>query len=786
MIGNMMAILFRILRRDAVRNRVIMVVIFALVTISAFLLASGAGLIIQLKASLDSLFEQSMAPHLVQMHAGELDRNRVETWAAGNPLVDQYQIVEMITVDGSHLTLGSWASTEDDGVMDISFVVQNPRFDFLLDRDNRPMLPAPGEIGVPLYYREARDLAVGDRVRIDTGAFAREFRIAGFVRDAQMNPSIIHSKRFLVHQSDYAALRGHLPDTEYLIEFRLGDASRIGELAAAYTEAGLPDRGPSVDHRLFRVFNALTDGMVAALVIVLSLLLMLIAVLCLRFTIIATIEEDYREIGVMKAIGMGRKDIRRIYLIKYIALGGAASLCGYLVSLAVAPALTTNITAFLGSAEIPLGLQLVPVAAALLVCAMVVGSAVLILRRVHRISAVAALRGGAAEGRVGRAGVLPLRTGRRAGVNLVLGIRDAAQRPRMFVLVVAIFAVCATIILVPFHIYSTMNDPSLIAYMGISRSDIRIDLRQTELVGTRFEEMVEAVAADPEIKRFSPLVTARFSLVTENGVHESIAIETGKFDRFPLEFFSGSAPIDENEIALSVLKAKDMGRTVGDSLVLVVGGAERTMTISGIYQDITNGGRTAKAPLSVDEEAVLWYALIADVQPGVDVSQKTVEYARHFHPARITDLDGYIDETLGQTIAQLARVVVAAICIGLIVAVLITALFLKMLLIKDNARIAIMKSLGFSLRHIRLQYQSTALVLLAVGVAVGTVLSNTLGERAVGLLWSFMGAAQIRFVIHPLQAYLLLPLMLASAVVLTTVISVSRIRNTSIATTIVE
>lgn len=782
----MMGILFRILRRNAVRNRVVNLVIVALVAMSAFLLASGAGLIVQLATSLDALFEQSVVPHLVQMHAGDLDRSRVETWAAGNPLVDEYQIVEMITVDGSHLVLGDWDSPEDNGVMDISFVVQNERFDFLLDGDNRPMIPAPGEIGVPLYYREARNLAVGDRVRIDTGSLSREFLISAFVRDAQMNPSIIHSKRFLVHPLDFAELRGHIADEEYLIEFRLTDPSRTGELAAAYTEAGLPDRGPSVDHRIFRIFNALTDGMVAAVVIVLSLLLILIAVLCLRFTILSTIEEDYREIGVMKAIGLDRRTIRRIFLIKYIALGGIAALAGYLASLAAGPALTANITAFLGTAEPPLMLRTLPAVAALLVCVMVVGSAVLILRRVHRISAVEALRSGVVEGRLRRIGVLPLRVGRRAGVNLVLGIRDVTQRPRLYALVVGVFAVCAAIMLVPFHFHSTMNDPSLISYMGIGRSDIRIDLRQSDRVGTRFDEMVATVAADPEIENYSPLVTARFTLVRENGIRESIAIETGDFSRFPLEYISGSAPRGENEIALSVLNARDLERTLGDSLILLVDGRERAMRISGIYQDVTNGGRTAKAPLPVIGEAVLWYSLIADVQPGVDVAHKTAEYSRLFHPARITDLDGYIDETLGHTIAQLAGVVVGAIVIGLLVAILITALFLKMVVIKDTARIAIMKSIGFSLRHIRMQYQSMALLLLAIGIAAGTVLSNTLGQQAVGLLWSFMGAARIRFVIRPLHAYLLLPLLLATAVGLTALVSVARIRNSSIATTIVE
>jgi putative ABC transport system permease protein len=97
----MIAMLFRILKRDVTRNRIINLVICLLVAVSAFLLSSGAGLIVQLKTSLDALFEQSVVPHLVQMHAGDLDRDQVATWAAGNPLVDQFQIVQMISVDGS-------------------------------------------------------------------------------------------------------------------------------------------------------------------------------------------------------------------------------------------------------------------------------------------------------------------------------------------------------------------------------------------------------------------------------------------------------------------------------------------------------------------------------------------------------------------------------------------------------------------------------------------------------------------------------------------------------------
>jgi len=780
----MIGMLFRMLRREARRNAIVMLVVFAMVAISAFLSASGAGLIVELVSSLNALFERSVAPHVVQMHSGEFNEREIERWARSQPLVDRYQIAEMIAVDGSQLFLGEGSSGENGGVMDISFVVQNKEFDFLLDHENRPMRPKPGEIGVPMYYRHTRDLAVGDAVTVELGQFTRRFKIAGFVRDAQMNPSVVHSKRFLVHPSDYAALQAHLPEREYLIEFRLTDLEKTDEFIAAYIEAGLPDRGLMVDHRLFKLLNAVTDGVVAAVTIVLSLLLICIAVLCLRFTIVASIEEDLREIGVMKAIGMSRRRIGAMYLAKYLALSALAALLGYAASVAARPALTAEIALFLGSADKSPVLQAIPPTAAATICVLVTGSSAVVLRRIRRISPVAALRSGDAERPPGRAFAPALRIGRRSGVNVVLGLRDLAQRPKLYEAIAGIFAVCSTIILIPFHFHSTMNDPSLITYMGIGRSDIRVDLRRSDLVGTRFDDMIATVAADPEIERFSPRVTARFRLVQED--HDSIAVEAGDFSRFPPAFFKGAAPVGDNEIALSYLNARDLEVQLGDTITLLVNAEERILSISGIYQDVTHGGRTAKASIPYDDDAVLWYTLIADVTAGTDVAAKVGEYSRLFHPARVTDLDGYIEETLGHTILQLGGVARAAVIIALVVATLITSLFLKMLLTKDASRIAIMKSLGFSLRHVRLQYQTTALLLTAVGVTAGTMFANTLGQRLVGVLWTLMGAAQLEFVIRPLQAYLLFPLLLAGVVSLTTALGIRHVKNTTIATTIFE
>jgi putative ABC transport system permease protein len=801
----------RIIRNEIARKKAAMLVVFAFILLASLLVAAGAGLIVELNSSLTRLFSDAKAPHFVQMHAGEIDHAAVGAWAEGKELVDELQIAEMISIDGSTLYLADSDSPEEESIMDISFVTQNDRFDYLLDMDNRKLEVEPGEIGVPVYVAEENGLGVGDRVTVAGDGYSHQYAVASLVRDAQMNPAIVHSKRFVLNAADYERLAADVTDREYLVEFRLTDPGRIDEFSAAYQESGLPQRGTAVDYQLFKLLNALSDGVVAAVVIILSLVLMVIAGLCLRFTILATVEEDYREIGVMKAIGMPRGRIKGIYLAKYIALGGSAAAVGYLASLPVTNMVTENIARYMGRAPQGGAAVLVPMLAAAAIFAMVVVSAMVVLRRFDRVSAVEALRAktGNEAPRPGR--VLPLRAGRLLNINVFLGMRDGLQRFRLFGLLTFIFFFAAGITLIPLHFLSTIRSPSFISYMGIGSSDMRVDLRQSEEIEGRFEEVVEHIAADPDVARFSPLVTSLFTIVHETGETERLAIETGDFTVFPLDYLHGRAPRAEEEIALSYLNARDLDTNVGDTITLRreggraaadrgasaagrgeaaggdVGAArDLTMRVTGIYQDVTNGGRTAKAVLPPNRENVLASTVSMDLAPGVDIAAKRHEYSELFAPARVTDLDGYLSQTLGNTIDGLIAVTAGATAVGIAVAVLITSLFLRMLISKDAKRIAIMKSLGFSLRSLRVQYLTTALLLLVIGIGTGSLFSNTIGQRLVSLLWGFMGASQIRFVIDPLQAYVFMPVLLMLAVAATTMVSIRGIKEQSITATIAE
>jgi putative ABC transport system permease protein len=416
-----------------------------------------------------------------------------------------------------------------------------------------------------------------------------------------------------------------------------------------------------------------------------------------------------------------------------------------------------------------LGGLLTPLAGAGIIFLIVCLSCLDVLRRFHSISAVEALRAGriAADGRGLR--LLSLSRFSLPDVNLTLALRDVLLRSRMFLILALVFFCCSFIILVPLNFLNTIESPGFISYMGIGRSDIRIDLRPGADGQLRFGQMLASLEADPDVRALVPVSTYRCRVSKEASEDFSLNVDTGDFTVFPLEYLEGRSPRLEGEIALSLLNAKEMDVQPGDRLSLIGGNGLFQLEVCGIYQDVTNGGYTAKAlslPATVKGEAIR-HTLSLDLRRDVQGERKIREYSRSFAPARVTDIESYLQQTLGETSALVRRITVLAIASALAGCLLITSLFLRMILAKDGSLIAIMKGTGFSREDIGKQYLLKILLVLGLGIIAGTLTANSVGQELVSALWSLMGASRIRFVIDPIRAYVLVPALLILPVILT-------------------
>ena len=377
------------------------------------------------------------------------------------------------------------------------------------------------------------------------------------------------SKRFLVHESDYAELR-NLGSVEYLIEFRLRDPEALGAFEAAYTSADLAANGPTITYPLFRMMNALADGFLIALILLVGALVVAIAFLCLRFTILAKIEDEYREIGVMKAVGLRVSDIRRLYLSKYLVLSAAGCLLGYALSFAFREAPLKNIRLDFGRSGNPAAASLAallgPAAVFLAVIAYIRG----LLGRFRRISASEALRFGVSQEGRARTRRLRLSGARGLPANLFLGVQDVLARKKLYATMLAVLAISVFIGIVPENLRSTISSPGFSRYLGIGKSDLRIDIQQADDIAGKAAEISRALAEDPSVAKHTVLTTRVFTLRTAAGPEERIKVELGDHSAFPVEYSKGRAPAGEDEIALSEINARDLGLGVGGAAVLTL------------------------------------------------------------------------------------------------------------------------------------------------------------------------------------------------------------------------
>lgn len=762
----------KIVKNDCARKKIITSTVFVFITLAVLLGASATNIIANLIQSMSSLQESAEPSDITQMHLGEYDQTKIDKFTEEQrENIAMQETMVLLNVEGMNIHFGN-NETMAGTIQDISFVVQNKKFDFILDLDNEKLDIKEGEVAVPIYFMEDYDLKIADTITVEYEGYQKEFIISDYARDYEMNSSLATSKRFVINQVDYdEMLKRQVGELEYLIEFKLHENGDSKAVQTAYIESGLPANGPIIGGMVFLLFTAMSDATVAMVIILISILLIIIAAFCIRLTFLATIDEDLREIGVMKAIGISKKNIKKVYLNKYRVMSVVAGLIGYLLSFIVLNLFTGNMRLYISSDLSGILKYLLSLITPLFVYVMIVLYCKKVLIRIDKISAVEALRSDIMEHRKNQKYSFPLLKNKFFSTNIYMGLRDVWKRSKLYSLLIIIFVISTFIILLPLNIYNTMNSPEFATYMGIGKCDMRIDLRRTDTITEDFNRLQEELKNDSDIEKYAAYITSSYQVKNAEGSFDYINIETGDFSVFPLNYLEGRAPEGKGEISLSYANAStdELNKKVGDEVVVKFAGTENIMKVSGIYQDITNGGKTAKADtsLGINEDAVLWYIVSIDVAPGVDIRDKMDYYRNNYDSAQLNDIKEYTVQTLGNLIDQMKIIVIGGIVIAVIIVALITALFLKMLLSKDMSQIAIMRSVGLTSKDIKHQYMAGTLMVLILGIILGVLASNYFGEFLVSMAMSSMGAARIQFVTVTWQTWLLCPLALIVVVVIT-------------------
>ncbi len=708
---------------------------------SAMLLSLSIILFAGLMGSVDRLMETAGTPDFLQMHAGDISAEDISEFAGGRNDVEEMQIAGFLNLQNSDISLGEKSLSEN--TQDNGLCTQSDKFDLLLDAEGNVIFPSEGEIYIPVCYREEYKVETGDTMHIGSESLT----IAGFLRDSQMNSMMASSKRFLVSKQDYERLRPHGSE-EYLIEFKLREGSDLNAFATAYHEAQLPENGPTITFPLIRMMNALSDGIMILVILLVSAVTLFISVLCIRTLIMTQLEKDKREIGIMKAVGISGGGICSMYFSKYLLLSAAGSFIGLGAAMIISGPLGARMRELYGNP----GNMAMIITGAILGGAAAEGIILLsVLRTLHRmdrLSAVEALYG-----------------------------RGAFGREKSLLLPVSVITAAAVfIILVPFNMNSTIASPGFATYMGIGESQIRIDIRQNANTKENVDAVTGTLEKDERVSDFVLMQTSAYGVMLSDGTTYDLMIETGDHGRYPVKYTEGRYPEKENEVALSILNAREMNIKLGDELQIIrngdSAGAETiTCKVCGIYSDITNGGKSAKACFSKSEStgSVMWSIIYLSLKDGYSPGDWVREYKESGFVAgsdrisdglRITLIEDYLQGTYGQTIRKISSA--SVICGTLACLILFTVILLmtRLMIWKERGESSLMKALGFTAGDLKKRYVKRNLAAVAIGLFFGIFAGIVPGETLAGLLLGTMGAYGFHFILKPAFIFTVVPLVI--------------------------
>lgn len=731
----------KMIRASLRKNRLVSVFMASFLVLSSALLSGALILSLGVFGTVDSFMESAGTPHFMQMHLGTLDTDRLEQFAINHDDVQAFEVIEYLNIENSQLVFAG--QSLDTEIQQNGFVTQPEKMDHLLSPEGEIIHPQAGEVYVPYFYESKYDLETGDEITVNTGENTIVLTVAGAFRDSQMNSTLASSKRLLISTHDYDVIAsGQDVAPEYLISFRLNSASDASAFEATYFDAGLESNGPSLTWSLYRLINSINDVITVLLFIMMAIIILVIAFLCIRYSLMTTIEEDLHDVGVMKALGISNSKIGSIYLSKYRILLGSGVIIGLLVSLLARGAILANVRRSMGDVNYPILGILAGVLGALLLY----GLSMLYVRRVlHRLRNISPLNAfqGQSELHPRRQRpktLVPPTTGEQVNRKVAWANIRHSLSPHFTILIVA--CLITLTMLIPFRFGETARSADFVTYMGMGNYDIRIDLPASEASLEHADSIAAVLEIEDDVERLEIYTQEVEAATGSDGLTAPLRIDYGDHSTFPVRFSDGKAPETESEIAISAINSERFALGVGDTITIAGSDGPVALTISGIYQDITNGGKTAKAlpgPTMDDDGPQMMIAV--EAAEGADMDNIIATIHQETGAASVIDTGSYVQQMLGDIVRVMDTIAWVFAVVAIVLSALIAGLSIRLMRVQERKANAILGALGFTTSHLRKQYLLRIMTAMVIGVLIGVVLATPIGNVIGNAIFATVGVS---------------------------------------------
>ncbi len=764
----------QILKKDLKRKKAMNVILLVFIILASMFVSSGVNNIISVTTALDDYLEMADAPDyfaMIMNKSGGIDTSGILNSADS---VESFSKEKVLLMVSNNITFEDESKTvssinpillQSDG--DISM-------NYILDGGGILQSVKSGEFYMTAGAAEDMGLEIGDKMTVKLGGVSCVFTFAGGFRDAVLGSTGIAMQRYIISAGDFEKFLS----AENVEQFYGGELVYI---RASDIEKLISEIKPLIDSAFYAGDKALVkfsyvfDMMVVGVLLVVSLVLVAVALVILRFTIAFTLSEEFREIGVMKAIGIRSLKIRGLYLVKYAALSVIGTVAGLalsfpfgelLVSAAPSSIIISNQNAAVSNV-ICAGCM---VGVIMLFCYSCTG-------KVGKMSPIDAVRNGQTGERFRKKSMMSLGKSKLPAAPF-LALNDCLSSPKRFGIITFAFFLCLSLLLVLSTTVSTAKGGTLFSIFGLADFDISAKGEVMELMPENGHEKLKEYLLDMEETLARNGMPARcmqemtFRLPVSHGENESgITIYQGTGTTVDMyEYIEGTPPQSVGEAALTRLSADRLKADIGDTITMKTIDGDKELMITAIFQSMSNMGEGVR--LHEDEEidyiqaqsALFTQIKFTDAPDQKEIARRK-EKIRKLYP-ELDDVSNRAESisTLLKVVDTIDAVKQMVVVLTFILAVLITMLMERSFIVKEQGETALMKAIGIRNGKIYAYHTLRFAFVGCMTVIAAELFALPLTHLFIDPIFRMMGSARaLDYVINPFEMFLAFPLVILTA-----------------------
>lgn len=765
-----------ILKRDLKRKKTMNVILLIFVILSAMFMASSTNNIIAVTSGLDTFFEQAgMADHYVLALDGE-DNNL-------NKALDKLDSTTEYKREDIFFSLGSNVEINGEAMKDLNktaliMSVDNRKLSYF-SPDNKEITEVEkGKAYISGPFASEANLEVGDKFTLVIGEHSLELEYMGRAKDALLGSDFMGNPRFILNDADYK----YLLEDEEAKKFN-GSVYYINTTDTATVESTVGDQGGiilSTDNNTIETTYVMSM-IVAALLLIVSLFLIIVSFVVLKHTIGFTIAEEFREIGVMKAIGMKNSSIRALYLIKYLAITLVGSAIGFVLSIPFSKFMLKSVSAsmYLGSENsILVGLfcSIAVVLITLLFCWSSTG-------KIKTLSPIDAVRNGTTGERFRKKSLIHLSKS-KLNSTAFLAANDIISAPKKYSIITIVFAILMLLVMILANTANTLNSDKLLFLLGSTESDVYL---------TAIDAAVEVLNPDVNPKDILDVeITDIKNTLKENGMPGDVHIESmyttsvlanGNKAGVPFQhcpdtkasdytYGEGLAPESANEVALSYLTAEKLEVGVGDEITILAKGEEIKCTVTALFQTFQQMGTVCRFHQDfdvskLDVSGVFYFQIDFDDEPSKAEIENRIEKLKDiFDTKHVYNCADFVKDCTGaaDTINAVKNMV---LIITLIIVILVAVLMERSFISSEKAEIALMKAIGFSNKSIIWHHTLRFGIIAVIASILAAIFCMPLTKLTMDPVMAIMGAVSgVGYEIVPFEIFVLYPVIVVAVTII--------------------